>query len=262
MLTSNLIENINDYQYQVPRPYMFKPDVIVSWPRNCDYPIWRYFIKTHRTLFDKVIVSFTETYQGYDYRDFIKTAMDKDDITFLQAPLPQGKQDWRDLSVTDALKYSHNSWVWFTEQDFLINGFNFWSEVYDKVEKKFDLIGITQSGRLHPACIFVKREVIDKTNRYFGIVEGKGDHFSVFQEDVERLKINRVYLANEEQYSYKHLNGFSHNFRLISEGKEPNYQVDEFLKYLQLSLEFEYLIPINAEYKLVALNIINAYKTN
>ena len=57
-----------------------KPDVIVSWPRHADYPLWRQFIRENRQRFAKVIVAFTD-HDGHDYSQFVVDAMCQDDIT-------------------------------------------------------------------------------------------------------------------------------------------------------------------------------------
>lgn len=259
------VTNIKDgSETFIEGPESFRPDVIVSWPKNCDYPLWRAFIATNRSLLGKVIISFTETNMGHDYREFVKKSLFKYSVNFIDAPLPRGDEDWRNLSVNRALLHSYNSeWIWFTEQDFLIiNESLFWDEIYLKVAMGFDVIGIAEQGRLHPACIFVKRDILNKTKKNFGIVPGVSDHFSLFQKDIENAGVKRAYLADEEGLGYKHLNGFSHNWRLASEGLEPNYKIDDFMTYLKACLGMKDLIPINDEFERVAKDVLSKFDAN
>lgn len=231
----------------------FRPDIILTWPKNCDYPVWRYFVKSHRNRFNKIIIAFMEPNSGIDYSEFIKEAMKNDNITFINAPAPKVDEDWRNLAVNASLKESKSRWVFFTEQDFMPTGFGFWAVVYEAI-KKFDLVGITQGGRLHPACIFVKRSVVDRTRKDFGIDFGKGDHFSKFQKDIEKMDIKRVYLADEKTYQYYHFNGLSQNWRLITEEQQPNYEPNNFYDYLDYCLELGNLklVPLHEEFERVA----------
>lgn len=231
----------------------FKPDVIVTWPQNCDYPVWRYFIRTHRKRFNKVIISFMNPHdENFDYREFVKGAMAEDNVTFLQAPEMSG-EDWRNLSVNDALLHCESNWIWFTEMDFFVTSDKFWDEIHLQLMNGMHLIGIAQGGRLHPACIFAYRNLIERTRKDFGIVEGISDHFSKFQQDIEAMKdIRYVYLADENLYGYKHMNGLSHNWRLVTEGEKPVYRPDDFMDYLRFSLDLKQVIPIHPEFEDIA----------
>ena len=84
---------------------MTKPDVIVVWPRNCDYPLWRKFIHENRSRFGKVIIVFMETNQGDDYRAFIKSTLSPNLYAIYDSPTPQGYEDWRNVAVCEGLKH-------------------------------------------------------------------------------------------------------------------------------------------------------------
>lgn len=252
----------DEYEIELYPPEGFKPDIIAQWPVNCDYPIWRYFIKSSREKFGKIIIAFTETYSSDDYREFIKWSMRNDNIIFFDGGSPEKGQDWRDMEVNKGLLLSDSKWVWFTEQDFFPTGKKFWNEIYMKHEKGFDLIGVTQGERLHPCCIFVKREVIEKTRKNFGIVPDKSDHFFLFQKDIERLNIKRAYLGDEKVYQYKHLNGYSHNWRLIQEGGNPVYKAEEFLASLKFALDIENEVPLSPRWKEVVFEFLQRIRKN
>lgn len=236
-----------------------KPDVIVSWPRNCDYPLWRHFIRTNRDKFGHVLVVFTETNSGDDYKPFVQQAMETDAVTFLLAPKPQGEQDWRDLAVNHALTYSNSDWVWFTEQDFVITEPNtFWYHVYER-SKNFDVVAIAQQTRIHPASIFMRRTALERTRRDFGIDPGRGDHFCKIQDDIQTLKISKCLFIDGQNGGYKHYNGLSHNWYLASTGQSPNYKVEEFTEWLEQCLNLPHDILIANRFIEVANSVITAY---
>ena len=209
-----------------------KPDVIVSWPRSCDYPLWRAFIERERQRFGEVIVVFTE-HEGRDLSGFVRANFS---ATFLDSP-PVGDRDWRDVAVNAALDRSHADWVWFTEQDFIIHDpQRFWAAVdYACWE---DAIGIAEpiSGRWHPACLFVRRAVIERrTERYFG--PDPIDHFTRFGRqlgNVYDLELQGDLITAPKHIDFEHLQGVSQNAWLISQGEDigvfrrPRYQ--EYLR--------------------------------
>lgn len=205
-------------------------DILVAWPRNCDYPKWRQFIRDNRTRFNEVLVAFTESNQGEDYRDFIKQAMFQDYVHFGDAPLPRGNEDWRNLAINAMLLQSYNApWVWFTEQDFYpLPGF--WDEVQRLENEGCDVMAAYQGNRMHPCCIFTTHNALYRTRRNFGIVPDKSDHFSLFQDDIEGndLKIGVINPA-----TYYHHNGLSHNLTLLANGQIPNYEPVKFNEWLK-----------------------------
>lgn len=206
-----------------------KPDLIITWPRNNDYPLWRHYIRQNRDLFAKVIVSFMETNSGYDYRQFVQKAMSRDQITFLPAIIPGSGQDWRDVSVNDSLTHSDADWVYFTEQDFTpLDGF--WESVDMAIIQGAEVIGVSDAGRLHPCSLLIKKSTLDKTGKYFGIGPGLYDHFGKIQKDLADIQPKTAIITED---LYKHMNGLSHNFSLLASGQQPNYKPEEFIDYLR-----------------------------
>lgn len=237
------------------------PDIIVSWPRNNDYPLWRKFIKDNRTKFNEVIVVFTETFQGDDYREFVRKAMFKEYVHFVDSPLPNAGEDWRDIAVNQALLHSYNAdWIWFTEQDFLITDDKFWDFVYQEAGNGREVIGTMDGQRLHPCCIFIKREALNKTRKNFGIIPGELDHFGLLQKDIDKLNLDKFLLTDGGQFGYKHYNGLSQNWTLASRGEKPNYKIEEFIDYLEKCLKAEPEITLDERFKNVANSVITAYK--
>lgn len=225
---------------------MIKPDVIVSWPNNCDYPLWRRFISENQNKFQKIIIVFTETNQFPRYDEFVKERLQGFcDIVYSPKIMPG--QDWRDIAVNYGLMRSSNMWVWFTEQDFLPKE-GFWGNVEKQMNEGCDAISYYDSYRMHPCCIFAKKNIINQTSRNFGILPGIKDHFGIFQDEVDELfyKGNAI-LGILDEILCDHMNGLSSNWTLITNGQQPNYKPERFKKYIQdclnsgmkLDLKFE-----------------------
>lgn len=214
-------------------PQMPKMDVILTWPRNADYPMWRLFIRQNRAMFDKVIIAHMETNGGYDYRRFIEPVMQRDQITWVPATTPTGDQDWRNIAVNNCLGYSGAEWVWFTEQDFYpLDGF--WDDVRAAIDQGADVVGVMDGGRLHPCSLMVKRSVLDRTSKNFGIEPGRTDHFGIIQRNLSDLKVTTAIVSDDR---YKHYAGMSHNWHLCADlGQPPNYKQGEFVDYLKKCL--------------------------
>ena len=215
-----------------------KPDVIVSWPVHADFPLWRQFIHAERERFDQVIVAFTD-HPGYDYAAWIVSAMAADEVTFVPTHA-SGDRDWRDLAVNAALDLSDAEWVWFTEQDLIITDpYWFWGTV-NRWSPVVDAVGIAEPGgrRAHPACLFVRREAVNATSRYFGTVPV--DHFGAFADELGTIH----YIPSS---TYEHLQGLSHNHWLIDSGEEAGrFKMDRFARYLEDCLQVD--VPLDSDW--------------
>lgn len=220
-----------------------RPHVIISWPRNCDYPLFRQYIRDHREIFDQIHIVFTETHTGDDYREFIKQAMFQDWCLFMQAPYPQGTQDWRNLAVNEGLRHCiHGEWILFLEQDFTpLDGF--WETVDRAVEDGHDFVGVMDEKRLHPCFLMVKTGTLKLTSMDFGIVPDRLDHFGKIQNDLFGIHAKGAEIGSG---FYNHMNGLSHNYRLVSEGGLPNYKPEEFKKYAEDCLKVS--VPLDPRF--------------
>lgn len=210
-------------------------DIIVSWPRNCDYPLWRWFIHEHRSYFKDVFIVFTETHQGHDYRDYVKEVMNEvyeDNITFLQSPQIKGDEDWRNVAVNLALEHSTGNWVWFTEQDLFVTHQAFWPMI-GRYMTEFDMVGYKEGSRVHPANLWVKKEWINKSNKNFGVEKDTHDHFYKFYNNLrlQGAKIKTIPYPNKNFY---HMNGLSQSITQIENGDIVNYHPEDFLGYLEM----------------------------
>lgn len=221
------------------------PDVILCWPDSIDYPLWREFINAERSRFSKVIVVFTTTNYGEDYRDFVRNSMADDGITFLESRQLVSGEDWRDVAVNQAIDASDAEWIWFTEQDFFIKNNKFW-ETVDSGESKADVLGYKDGDtRLHPSCLFVKRSFVDLTHRFFGVVPDELDHFAKFYSSL--LLTEAVFFEIPEELNgiklWHHMNGLSNNMALVKNGLKVTYQSEEFKEYLTKCLDVKSLDP-------------------
>lgn len=209
-------------------------DVVVTWPDNCDYPLWRRFIHINRKAFENVIIVIMKTNDGYNYNKFIKEQMGGDCIV-VDSPDVKSGEDWRDVAVNFALSKSDADFVWFTEQDFITHE-GFWDDVKKQLNEGCKIIAYFDHYRMHPCCIFADTEVIDKTRRDFSVVAGVSDHFAKFQEDIDEMFYNDELIMGTVETHFEHLNGLSSNFYLISKGQLPNYQPKRFREYIVDSL--------------------------
>jgi hypothetical protein len=234
---------------------MNKPDVIVTWPRNCDYPLWRKFIAENRNRFAKVIIVFMETNDGDDYRPFIKSVLSPGLYDLVESPAPAGNEDWRNVAVCEGLKHSTAEWVWFTEQDFFVKNDLFWSDVERAADRyEAEAVGVMQGTRLHPCSLFVKREIINRTHCDFGIVPNVSDHFSIFTNDLQNMHVPTAIVTDD---LYKHYNGLSHNWSLVSKMQKPVYKADEFVDYLMQCLNAG--VELDVRFVRVAQQAIQSY---
>lgn len=193
-------------------------DLIVCWPRDCDYPLWRTFLRDNRWRFARVLTVFTDG-KGEDISGWLRGHLD---ATCLDSPPPD--RDWRDTAVNHALDHSRSEWVWFTEQDFTITApAVFWPQMTRTC-------GWLEADRWHPSSLLCKRTDIDRTSRYFGTPPV--DHFWQFGRELERLTT----IAHLDG-GWSHQQGVSHNHHLIDAGNDAGiFHRDEFRAYLRTCL--------------------------
>lgn len=210
---------------------MVKPDIVISWPDSCDYPLWRQFLTDNRHRFNEVIIAITKTNQLPNYTDFVIENLTPLHCQFVIPPETRPGEDWRNIAVRQCLLHSYNAeWIWFTEQDFIpIEPEIFFNEIDYQAEKGFEIMAAYDQERMHPCSIFIKRTLLDKTRKQFGIIPDQYDHFYKLQQDIEAL-LSPVYVIPKDLY--KHLSGLSSNMSLVARGEAPNYKPDEFILWL------------------------------
>lgn len=205
-------------------------DVIVSWPRTCDYPLWRQFIHDERDRFGEVFVVLTDL-AGRDISSFVRRQFP--DVTVVES---DGIGEWRDAAVNTALDRSKASHVWFTEQDFTVTE-AFWPQFTG------DLAGICIDDRpLHPACLLVARELIERTSRYFGT--DPGDHFHTFGTELVALATPRIIT-----HGFRHFQGISESQMLLWLGEQVRFRPDQFREWADANLAAE--VPIEPAWRML-----------
>lgn len=222
-------------------------DLIITWPNNCDYPLWREWLRANRSMFGEVYIIFHDTHSTPNFAPFVRDVMWLDGVTIVTyEDVPSGK-DWRDWGIHYALNDSKADRVLFIEQDFFTTD-GFW----DKVEeyKGYPVIGILDGTRIHPCFLLMTRKAIDATCKNFGIVPDKSDHFGLIQRDIEAGLCGPYTFIPDypktEDKLYHHMNGLSHNLRLMQEGQKVTYKPDEFRDYLRKTLTVS--VPLSPVY--------------
>ena len=133
-----------------------------------------------------------------------------------------------------ALDVSDAEWVWFTEQDFMVEP-AFWAQFTG------DLAGITIDERpLHPACLLVSRDLIDRTSRYFG--PDPVDHFYTFGTELCALAEPRII-----DDGFRHFQGISESQMLAWLGEEPRFRPEQFRAWVQANLAAD--VPIEPAWR-------------
>ncbi len=196
-------------------------DAILCWPQYADYPLWRAWLREHRDLLEQVIIVLTP-HAGPDRRDWVRANLD---ATYIDCPPITG--DWRDVAVNAALDVSTSEWVWFTEQDLVIDDLaKFWPDLLA------DAYGFPEPGskRWHPASLFVRRSLIDRTSRYFG--PEPIDHFTAFGRELDALtKVRRL-------RGFHHLQGTSQNqYQAEANAETGFHQRETWRAWLRASLD-------------------------
>lgn len=223
---------------------MVVPDIIISWPDNADYPLWRKFLVENRKSFNEVIIVFTRSNRKENYIDFVKTMLTPHHCQFVVPPVTGANQDWRDVAVKQALIHSYNAeWIWFTEQDFIIPDWTRFGSMVDTAEAMGnDVVALYDGPRMHPACIFIKRKILARTSRQFGIIPDRADHFYILQRDLETLGANiypihsNTNRRTDDQALCFHMAGATHNMNLVSDGKSPCFERARFNKWISEAL--------------------------
>jgi hypothetical protein len=219
-------------------------DLVLCWPDNNDYPLFRQFIRNNRALFDKVIIVFTKTYIPPNISTFIVKAMREDNVLFLlnpHDPIANPENDWRNVAVNEALKFSASSHVLFIEQDFIVNNISQFVDISNMyINSGEEVIGVMDKDRLHPCYLLMKRTLLRSLKNDFSAHPPEYDHFGSIQKQLEGRNIKPAIIPES---LYLHLNGTSSNWNLLLDKKEPNYKPEQFKTWLGECLKVK--VPLN-----------------
>jgi hypothetical protein len=203
-------------------------DIIIVAPSSIDYPVFRKFLKNVYMNFNKIHYVFTinkDLENKFNYKSFIKNYLCDSRFVYDEVNM-EVQGDWRNVATNLALDKSESDNILFIEPDFKINQ----NVLYELPEK--DLIGFYEPiTRIWPSFLYVKRSLINLTERNFSsgmfnkiytLSKESGlelrlneliDHFGKFISDV-LLLTKDYYFLNENNISFLHYAGITHNFNL------------------------------------------------
>lgn len=209
-----------------------KPDVIVAHPKDIYYPYWADLMNRNRSLFGRLIIVMTSPNSDRDYTKYLKKIRGSMIINQDIQKLTAGGKDWRNIATNLALEKSDSEYVLFLEQDFLVKD-KFFEKLFEGAKGYF-AVGFNSSKRLHPACLLVKKEIINKTDRDFSAKPPAYDHFGLFTHLIKSWG-NWTTLEELGLTDWLHLAGLTHNFRVWP----PNYYPNRFYNYLVCSADLD-----------------------
>ena len=186
-----------------------KINLLVVFPLSCDYPLFRYNLKRFREFFQDIYVGFSDHHLGVNYSNFVRKDLD---FAHFVDVVPSGG-DWRDDAVNQLLDImTPCTHVLFIEQDFLIKDKTFFVRLF---AQDHDFLYYQEGERIHPAFALVKKEIIDRTHKNFGVVYPQ-DHFGWFFEEVRQYaegeNIDNWVKWKEDFY---HMQGLTQNYKCI-----------------------------------------------
>jgi molybdopterin-guanine dinucleotide biosynthesis protein A len=209
-----------------------KPDVLIVWPSQFDYPLARWQVGEYRKLFGKVIIS---TYKKgeIDFRPFLKQTMN------WATHVDNGEDgpDWRERCTMAALRQSESEWVLFLEQDFMWKDEHYLETVFQQTTTH-DVIGIKDGNRLHPCFLLVRKTALEKTSLDFAYQGENKDHFQ--KVTAELMAQNEVADLREmglmDGVDWYHFSSMTWNLGRITSGDVKEFhEPAEFLVYNELS---------------------------
>lgn len=196
-------------------------DLLVQVCVYCEYPIWRQWLTKYRSKFNKVILFPSRHHGVVDFEPFLREQIQETWINDYVIDWTTPGIDWRQAEVEPCLEKSDADWIWFAEQDFFTPD---WDQFFTDIEKSMqtsDMIGYwnnTHFPYVHPCCLLIKREFLDKTQKDFcAHPEIPGcDHFAMLTRDAKRLgaKIAKIQDMNYFEWGNMcHLGGLTYPYQ-------------------------------------------------
>lgn len=194
-------------------------DIFITHPRDLFYPLWVKRMNENRDLFDRLIVVITQKGSERNFtKDIIRSLKD---VIIIREYYDNGK-DWRHAALSRAMQVFVADRALFLEQDFLM-GKGFLKKL---LSYNFNTIGFEEGNRFHPACLLVKREALDKTNKDFSVDPDVSDHFGKLSKELRNIGDCHL-LKDLDLPEYYHMSGLSQNYRLTENFHTP----DDFFLY-------------------------------
>jgi len=217
--------------------------VIISWPDSFDFPLFRNNMPELLEHVDEVIICFTQ-HGNHPLRKWLRANIPG--VVFLDVEDKGDKYgDWRNQSTNYMIDASVGDWILSLEQDFFINNYPHFFNTIKKAMENNDVIIYNEGNRFHPACMFVKKDVLKKTKRDFSVMGQGRDHFSEVSKELKGMKINIATLESLdllEHRDWSHMRGLTDNYF----APKPYAGLEEFKKYNDLCKE---VTPMNDYWK-------------
>lgn len=176
-----------------------KKSLCLSWISACDYPLFREWIrKWGVNFFDEIIIYWDVQFRHPFYWAFIQQDLSQfPEIKFLD-PVDYGfgVGDWRHAATTELIKHATGDWLCSIEQDWFTDN---WEKLFSGTQKAmetsdmFGWMNPTNNRYIHPSYFFIKREVLEQTNKDFSAhpeINGS-DHFAMitYQAQAAGIKV-------------------------------------------------------------------------
>lgn len=167
-------------------------DVISQVCQYVDFPLWRAWIKKYRGKFNEVICYPSKQHGTLDLEEYWKQNFKENFVRDHVIDWTTPGIDWRQVECDPCVKRSKAEWIWFQEADFFCKD---WDKLFKDIEKAMetsDMIGLwneTHFPYVHPSCLLIKREMLDKTSKDFSAhpeING-ADHFAMLTKEVQDL---------------------------------------------------------------------------
>lgn len=202
-----------------------KPDIVMQYCVYNDYPVFRANLAKYRDKVNKVIL-YPSRHHGFrDFEEFSKEQIKETWVT--PVPIDYANEDWRQAETIPALEHVESEWIWFREQDFFVDD---WDKFYDDMDRLMetnDIFGWMQNDNVpyvHPCCLFIKRELLDRTSKDFSahpeITES--DHFGMITKDVAGLGARLTSLQDEGYENWVnafHMQGLTYPYQNWSQDR-------------------------------------------
>lgn len=200
-----------------------------TWPVGTDFPLFRRWLANIHPNFPNQVISFSNNHQRLDLTNFLKNTLSSQGVVLFDAPVIKSGQDWRNEATRAALGSLNTKWIWFLEPDFFVDSDAFFPAF---LSAKTDIVAYPEADRLHPCCLLVLKELLDKTSRDFSSNPGVWDHFGLFGQELKTLApfTSLPSLGLVESRDFLHLTGLTHNYdRFIADLSPTN--PEDFLTY-------------------------------
>lgn len=165
-----------------------RPDLLLQWCVFADYPLYRAWMRKYREKFNKIIIYPSRHHGVVDLEAFAKKVVPETWIRGHVIDWTTPGIDWRQAETEPMLDQVESDWIYFSEQDFFCKNWDkFFSDI-EKESKEADIMGLwnpTHFPYIHPSCLLIKTELLNKTNKDFRAhpeING-ADHFSMITSE-------------------------------------------------------------------------------